>query len=382
MRLLHSFVEDFPALAAYWRQDQEPIRGEPMLSMRAACITAFALMTMAVLFCARSHAQVALLMEEPYGFFGTLNPTGHNAIYLERVCAETPIKLRRCNPGEMGAVIARYQGIDGYDWVAIPLVPYLYSVENLSDVPAHVDRETVTQMRNRYREAHLLSLGDGVASGNLVHGGWTQLVGSAYERRIYAFRFETTPEQDDALIARMNASPNHSKFDLLFSNCADFARVILNDYFPRTFRRSIFPDAGMTTPKQITYKLARFGRKNPGTDLEVFEIPQIPGYRRGSHSAKTIDESFVTTIYAIPIALMNPYLAGGLFVDYLVRGRYHLIPTTPIVLGPDNLAALTAPSLTQENSASAGEPVPGAVAATSTATRANQDLQGTSATDE
>ncbi len=32
-------------------------------------------------------AQAALLMEEPFGLFGTINPTGHNAIYLEDVCA-------------------------------------------------------------------------------------------------------------------------------------------------------------------------------------------------------------------------------------------------------------------------------------------------------
>ena len=57
--------------------------------------------------CARCAAQAALLMEEPYGFFGTLNPTGHNAIYLERVCTVTPVKLRRCRPGELGSVIAR-----------------------------------------------------------------------------------------------------------------------------------------------------------------------------------------------------------------------------------------------------------------------------------
>ena len=91
-------------------------------------------------------------MEEPYGFFGTLNPTGHNAIYFERICAETPVKLRRCGPGELGAVISRYQGIDGYDWVAIPLIPYLYSVENAADVPAHVDHDTVVELRNHYRE--------------------------------------------------------------------------------------------------------------------------------------------------------------------------------------------------------------------------------------
>ncbi len=234
------------------------------------------------------------------------------------------------------------------------------------------------------------ALGTNLSPGNLVHGGWTQLLGAAYERRIYAFRFQTTPEQDDALIEKLNAGPNRARFNLLFNNCADFARVVLNGYFPRTFRRSIFPDAGMTTPKQITYKLVRYARKHPETQLTVFEIPQIPGYRRRSHSAKSIDESIVTTLYAIPIALMNPYLAGGLFVDYLVRGRYHLIPKNPEILGPDNLSALTAPASTQENSAIAGVRAPGAagsgstigLGATPTAAGANSDLRGMGAADE
>jgi hypothetical protein len=306
--------------------------------------------------CARCTAQATLLMEEPYGFFGTLNPTGHNAIYFERICAATPVKLRRCQPGELGAVIARYQGIDDYDWVAIPLIPYLYAVENPASVPAHVDRETVARLRSRYREAHLESLGDRLARGNFVHGGWTQLVGAAYERRIYAFRFATTPEQDDALIEQLNAIPNSTSFDLLFSNCADFSRVILNHYFPRTFQRSIFPDAGMTSPKQITWRLERYARKHPETQLTVFEIPQIPGYRRHSGSVKGIDESFVTTAYAVPIATLNPYLAGGLFVDYLVRGRHHLIPRHPQVLGPENLSPLTAQPAPMQNLADAGAP--------------------------
>ena len=115
-----------------------------MLSIRQSRIVPFVLIILGAFCCSQGHAQAALLMEEPYGFFGALNPTGHNAIYFERICAETPVKLRRCQPGEMGAVIARYQGIDGYDWVAIPLLPYLYSVENPSDVPAHVDRDTVS----------------------------------------------------------------------------------------------------------------------------------------------------------------------------------------------------------------------------------------------
>jgi hypothetical protein len=332
--------------------------------MRKLRATAFVFMALIVLtfFSPASRGQAALLLEEPYGFFGALNPTGHTAVYFERVCAETPTELRRCQPGELGAVVSRYQGIAGYDWVAIPLIPYLYAVENASAIPAQVNRATVHRLRDRYHEAHLLDLGEGVREGNLLHGGWTQLVGVSYERRIYAFRFETTEEQDNAFIARMNSGKNSSHFDLLFNNCSDFARLSLNMYFPGTFKRSTFPDAGMTTPKQITYKLVRYARRHPETQLTVFEIPQIPGYRRSSRSNKSIAESLATTGYAVPIAVMNPYLAGGLFVDYLVRGRYHLIPKHPQLLAPDNLTALTAPVRAAQNPESAGEQAPSAAA--------------------
>ncbi|MGC9159701.1 MAG: DUF4105 domain-containing protein, partial [Terracidiphilus sp.] len=114
---------------------------------------------MLALFPAAGRAEAALLLEQPYGFFGWVNPTGHNALYFDRICAATPVRLRRCRPGELGVVIARYQGIDDYDWIAVPLIPYLYSVESASEVPDHVNREIVDRLRNRYREAHLAGLG-------------------------------------------------------------------------------------------------------------------------------------------------------------------------------------------------------------------------------
>ena len=109
--------------------------------------------------CPRAHADAAMLMEEPFGFFGFTNPTGHDAVYFARICVETPVKLRRCAPGELGAVITRYQGIEHYDWIAMPLLPYLYAVESPSEIPAHVDHETVNGLRDKYHEAHLQSLG-------------------------------------------------------------------------------------------------------------------------------------------------------------------------------------------------------------------------------
>ena len=82
-----------------------------MFLLRKTHIIPFIFIALASMCNLPCRAQAALFMEEPYGFFGTLNPTGHTAIYFEQVCAETPVKLRRCQPGELGAVIARYQGI-------------------------------------------------------------------------------------------------------------------------------------------------------------------------------------------------------------------------------------------------------------------------------
>jgi len=334
--------------------------------MRAPRRIAFLLIALALLLFAstRSKAQAALLLEEPYGFFGTLNPTGHTAIYFAHICAATPTKLRRCEPGEMGSVISRYSDVAHHDWVVIPLIPYLYSVENLSEVPDRVNREAVHRMRNQYHEAHLLVLGRDVRKGDFWHGGWTQLVGVSYERRMYAFRFDTTEAQDDALIARMNKDKNRSHFELFYNNCADFSRKIMNQYFPGNFRRSLFPDAGMTTPKQITFKLVRYAKKHPDLHLDVYEIPQVPGYRRTSRSNKSISESLITTGYALPIAVLNPYLAGGLFADYVVHGRYHLIPKNPPKLMPDDLAVLTLPGGANENALTASEQVHSVAAAT------------------
>jgi hypothetical protein len=331
--------------------------------MRTPRSAAFALVAVAfaVLFARHCSAQAALLMEQPYGFFGTLNPTGHDALYFARICPETPVKLRRCQAGEMGSVIARYSDISGYDWIAMPLLPYLYSVEDPEKVPARVNHATVNRLRDEYHEAHLLSLGEHVRKGGFLHGGWTELVGVSYERKMYAYRFETTEAQDDEFIAMMNDSENRSHFELFYNNCADFSRGALGIYFPGTFHRSAFPDAGVTTPKQITWKLMKYSKKHPELKLQVYEIPQVPGYRRPSHSNKDISESLITTGYAVPIVLINPYLAGGLLIDFLTHRRKDLIPKDHQVLSPDKLATLVANEPSQ-NLASAGAQTRGATA--------------------
>jgi hypothetical protein len=288
----------------------------------------------------RLFAQAALFLEQPYGVFGTLNPTGHAAVYLQRVCADTPVHLRMCNVGENGVVISRYKGLNGYDWIAIPLIPYLYAVEDPSQVLAITDRETVNRLRYRYKESRLSEWGDDLPKGNFVNGGWTQLVGTAYDRNTYAFRFATTVAQDEQLVAHLNGRSNHSHFNLFFNNCADFDRVIMNYYFPHKFRRTVLPDAGITTPKRVAYDLVKHAKRHPEVQLTVLEIPQVPGFRHKSGAIHGIAESLVTNGYIIPIFVLHPYIAGGLLADYLVRGRYSPVPKHPTVVGADNLEAL------------------------------------------
>jgi hypothetical protein len=286
------------------------------------------------------HAQASLLLEEPYGVFGHLNPTGHAALYLSHVCAETPVKLRMCRPGENGVVLSRYEGIGHYDWVAIPLIPYLYSVNSVSKVPARVSVPIVDRLRDQYRERFLSGFTEGIQRGGFFSGGWTELLGAAYERRIYALSFQTTRAQDEALVRTLNARANISHFHLLTNNCSDFDRYVLNLYFPRKFRRSVFPDAGITTPRHIAHRLVVYAHQHPQLHLAFYQIPQVPGYRKPSHKNHGVAESLVKSGYVVPIVILSPYVAGGLLADYLITGRDRILPHTVPRLEAKQLAVL------------------------------------------
>jgi hypothetical protein len=60
-----------------------------------------------VAFVPRVGASAILLLEEPYGKLGFFSATGHSAVYLSGVCAESPLILRRCALGQMGIVLSR-----------------------------------------------------------------------------------------------------------------------------------------------------------------------------------------------------------------------------------------------------------------------------------
>ncbi len=281
-------------------------------------------------------AQVALLVGEPFGTFGALNPTGHAAIYLARVCAESPTLLRRCRPDEHGVVISRYARIAGRDWIAVPPLPYFYAVERAEDVPASVDASVVAHLRNSYRRARLQEVAPDGPEGETPRGDWTQLAGAAYDRTIYGFVVETTSDADDALIAFLNSRPNRKRFHLLYRNCADFARTILNFYYPSAVKRSIIADVGITTPKYSAKALVKYARRQPGLSISGFVVRQVPGLRRSTR-LRGVSESLIRSKkYAAPLVALQPWIAGTAAVAYLTSGRFNPTRMCRAACDPEN----------------------------------------------
>jgi hypothetical protein len=279
----------------------------------------------------RAHASVALLMEEPYGKFGAMNPTGHAAVYFNHICADSPTVLRSCHDGEYGTVISRYHKIDGYDWIAMPLIGYLYAVDSLSDIPLTVDREKVEGLRDAFRRQHLLSLAPDNREGGTPKGEWTQLVGASFDRTIHGFQVDSTVEQDQMFIATFNDRRNVGHFNLLFHNCADFSGVVLDIYLPHAIHRNFLADAGVMTPKQVARDLVSYGKRHPSLNMSAFVIPQIPGSIPRSHPVDGVAESLVKSKkYLLPMVVLVPEVTGGVVVAYLVDGRMKLPKDTPI----------------------------------------------------
>jgi hypothetical protein len=268
-----------------------------------------------------ARAEVTLLLEEPFGTFGGMNPTGHAAVYLSRVCAASPHSLRLCHEGEQGVVISRYHRVGGYDWLAIPVIPYLYAVDQAEDVPEAVDENMVASLRDEYRRKYLEDIVPDESDGSAPEGDWIQLIGSAYDRTIYTFGFPTTAAQDAKFIATLNSRANRNQFNLLFHNCADFARQTINFYYPKAIHRSLVADVGIMTPKQAAKSLVHYSKRHDDLKFSSFIIAQVPGTVPRSHAVRGVLESLTRSKkYAVPLAslaVLHPYIGGSLVVAWI-----------------------------------------------------------------
>lgn len=274
-----------------------------------------------------AQASLTVLVGEPFGNFGTMMPVGHTAVYLDRVCADGPLKLRMCREGEAGGVVvARYHAIGQYDWLASPILEFLYAVERPADVPKYVTADQVWQMRQTYRRRYLIDIVPDGAERDGAVSEWWESAGVAYNRRLWGYQLATTEEQDERFVAMMNDRANRHRYHLRKTNCANFAAEVVNFYFPGLVARGDYvADFGLMTPKHVARSVAAYGTEHPEAALRVLEIPQVPGTLRRSRPVRGGAEAGLKTKrYLFTLMLIQPEVPIGLTILYLRHGRWDI----------------------------------------------------------
>ena len=318
---------------------------------------------------AAAHAGVTVLVGEPYGSFGTMLPVGHTAVYLDRVCADGPLKLRMCHAGETpGVVISRYHQLADYDWMATPVLEFLYATERPADVPASMTPALAWEMRQSYRRQYLETI---VPDGTEKAKGtdeWWESAGSTFDRRLWGYTLATSVEQDRAFVEHMNALPNRHLYHLVGSNCADFAADAVRFYFPAI---TIVPrhgaDLGYLTPLQVAHSIEMYAQAHPQAGFAVAEIPQLPGTLRRSRPLRGSAEMLLTTKrYLFTLLVIQPEVPVVMTALFLHGGRWQIGAGAELAT-PERFAAMPASTAGNGTPASVTQPtqVPAAASTTS-----------------
>ena len=273
-----------------------------------------------------AQASLTVLVSEPFGSFGTMMPVGHASLYLDRVCADGPVKLRMCRSDEpQGVTIARLDKIGKLDWIASPILDFLYGTDDPQEILPFATEPEVTELRQEYRRKHLRELFPDGTESSKHNREWWETVGVLYSRKVYGYELATTREQDEAFVARMNADPNLHAYHLHKTNCADFVADAVNFFYPGAVRSDRVADYALMTPKQVARAVEAYGTSHPELDLEVTTYPQIAGSLRRSRPARGGAEMILKTKrYLAIMSVIQPELVITITALYLKHGRWEL----------------------------------------------------------
>jgi len=85
--------------------------------------------------------------------------TGHPLPVLSEPCLfRIPVILRPCAEGETGVVLSRYDGVAGYDWIAIPLIRTSMRLTNRTPSRCRPTQGWLLSSGDQYRRDYLESL--------------------------------------------------------------------------------------------------------------------------------------------------------------------------------------------------------------------------------
>ena len=283
----------------------------------------------ALLASAGARADVGVILNDSLDTsVARITGSGHTAVYLSRICPASPIKLRLCRPGEQGSVISNYTTLgedQPFEWNIVPLNVYVYGVENPADRPLFASPKIKRALEEAYREK---ILADYCQSENCRTSGnaeWREMVSAESERTFYILIAATTVEQDQKLIDEFNSLPNVNHFNGMTHNCADFAKHIIDMYFPHAAHRDPINDFGMTSPKAVARSFAHWAHDHPDAQYRVVHFAQLPGtIKRSSECRSGTEQLYHSKKLLVPMAVFGPHELGIVTGSYLLTGRFNI----------------------------------------------------------
>lgn len=233
--------------------------------------------------------------------------------------------MRLCEPGEEGSVLSNYRNFSEnqpYGWNLVPLNVFLYGVEDAENRPVLATPNVRRILQDRYWSERLGSICSEPYCADNPRTHWRDMVAATFARKVYIFEARTTLEQDLKIIERFNSLPNVDHYNGFTNNCADFARQVINTYFPGVARADHLNDFGMTSPKAIARSFSHYAEHHPELEFRALRFAQAPGeFKRSSPCRKGTEVAFRSKKWLLPMLLKSHELA--LFAaSYALTGRF------------------------------------------------------------
>ena len=278
--------------------------------------------------CLPARADIGVVLNESLDTsVARITGSGHTAVYFSRICADSPVKLRLCGPGEQGSVMSNYTTLgenQPFEWNIVPLSVFVYGVEDPRDRPLLGTPEIKKLLEERYREKFLAAYCSGPPCTTSGGAEWREMVGAGLSRSIYIFAVETSVEQDRALIDEFNARPNVNHFNAITRNCANFTKGVVDRYFPGAAHRELLNDFGMTSPKAVARSFTHYALRHPELHLHVLHFAQIPGtIKRSTETRDGTEQLYHSKKLLIPLAVLASHELPVFPAAYLLTGRFN-----------------------------------------------------------
>ncbi len=252
--------------------------------------------------------------------------SGHTSIYFSRICPASPVRLRLCHPGEHGSVMSNYINLGEYrhyEWNVVPLDVYLYGVTNPGNRPLFGSPKLKALLEQTYRTRALSKYCYAQSCVTSEKAEWKEMVGATMSRSMYIFYVDTSLQQDLRLIAEFNSLPNQNHFDGVTDNCADFAKRILDTYFPHSAHRDVIDDFGMTSPKAVARTFSHYALQHPDLQFCVLHFSQLPGtIKRSTEPHDGTEQLFRSKKLLVPMAIFANHELPVVAAIYFLHGRF------------------------------------------------------------